>query len=81
VTGKHDTPDPVGTKARKDIRLASIVVVAQADACAMRFEVGDRAGEVRIGRVGGVPTAAVFAELLSPAVLDRLVDRVDLQPA
>ena len=50
VTGKHDTPNPVGTKAGEDIRLAPFVVVAQADACAMRFEIGD--GPVHQRQVG-----------------------------
>ena len=57
----------------EDLQAARIEVLARLALC---FEVGDRAREVRIGRVGGVPTAAVFAELLGPAVLDRLIDRV-----
>src|SRR5207245_8946367 len=57
----------------EDLQAARIEVLPRLALC---FEVGDRACEVRIGRVGGVPTAAVFAELLGPAVLDRLSDRV-----
>ena len=52
------------------LQAARIEVLAR---LALRFEVGDRAREIRIRRMARVPAAAALAELLGPAVLDRLV--------